>query len=230
MVVKPVNILSEAAANSHRTMPDILKRMTGAYAVDTVHRLDKMVGGTMVYSKSRRATAGLSKMIKNREITKEYLAVLHGVMPQESGELHDILFKDSKRNKSFVVKTLRKGAKEASLDYETLSTVKTDKGEFSLVKVRLHTGRTHQIRVQFASRKHPLVGDSKYGSPLKDEEIALWSYHLQFKHPVTGKIVNEVSFPKSNVFPFSCFSSAISEIKNQHLLQKDDKALNDETV
>ncbi len=221
VVEKPVNILSETVSNTRRTMPDILKKMTGAYAVDTVHRLDKMVGGTMVYSKSRRATAGLSKMIRDHEMVKEYLAVIHGVMDEPKATLRDILFKDSKKNKSFVVKTLRKGAKEASLDYEMLATAKTEKGEFSLVKVRLHTGRTHQIRVQFASRQHPLVGDSKYGSPLKDEEIALWSYHLQFQHPVTGKPVDEVSFPKSTVFPFSCFMKTIREIEKQHRAEKE---------
>lgn len=202
---KPVNILSELQSNTHRTMPEILKKMTGAYQIDTIHRLDKMVGGTMVYSKSRAATKVLSAMVRDRKIIKEYLAVVHGKPEEPSGEMVDILFKDSAKNKSFVVKTMRKGAKDAKLEYTTLQTVATEKGEMSLVKIRLHTGRTHQIRVQFSHRKMPLVGDGKYGSHENSCFIALWSHHLEFAHPTRKMSVSEYSLPPKNQFPWKLF-------------------------
>ena len=202
---KPVNILSELQSNTHRTMPEILKKMTGAYQIDTIHRLDKMVGGTMVYSKSRAATKVLSSMVRDRKIIKEYLAIVHGKPEEPQGEMVDILFKDSAKNKSFVVKSLRKGAKDAKLEYTTLQTVNTEKGEMSLVKIRLHTGRTHQIRVQFSHRKMPLVGDGKYGSHENGCFIALWSHHLEFKHPTRKMTVSEYSLPPKNQFPWKLF-------------------------
>ena len=210
---KPVNILSELQSNTHRTMPEILKKMTGAYQIDTIHRLDKMVGGTMVYSKSRAATKSLSAMVRDRKIIKEYLAVVHGKPEEESGEMVDILFKDSAKNKSFVVKTMRKGAKDAKLEYTTLDTINTDKGEMSLVKIRLHTGRTHQIRVQFSHRKMPLVGDGKYGSHENSCFIALWSHHLEFLHPCRKMTVSEYSLPPKNQFPWKLFK--LPEIPNK---------------
>ncbi len=212
---KPTNILSEKQSNTFRTMPDILKKMTGAYSIDTLHRLDKMVGGTMVYSKSSKATKVLSADIRDHRLIKEYLAIVHGRPEPEAGEMKDFLFKDSAKNKSFVVKTLRKGAKEASLSYEVLETRKTDKNEeISLVKIRLHTGRTHQIRVQFSSRRHPLLGDGKYGSHDNGCFIALWSHHLEFKHPVIkNKTVSEFSFPNLGAYPWKLFKKSIHDLK-----------------
>lgn len=211
---KPVNILSEEQANTKRTMPDIIKRMTGAYKIDTIHRLDKMVGGVMVYSKSRSATKGLSAMVRNRKITKEYLAVVHGEFDVLRGEMRDYLFKDSKNNKSYVVKTLRKGAKDALLEYEVLAHADIpEKGKVSLVRIKLHTGRTHQIRVQFSSRKHPLVGDGKYGSRDNDCFLALWAFHLEFSHPNTRKTVSNYSFPNTKDYPWRVFENKISELK-----------------
>ncbi len=214
---KPVNILSEKQTNTFRTMPDILKKMTGAYAIDTLHRLDKMVGGTMVYSKSSKATKVLSRDIKEHRLIKEYLAIVHGRPNPESGEMKDFLFKDSKNNKSFVVKTLRKGAKEASLEYKVLNTLKNDKNEeMSLVRIRLHTGRTHQIRVQFSSRRHPLVGDGKYGSHDNGCFIALWSHNLEFRHPIFAKNkISEQSYPNINQYPWKLFKNDINLIKGE---------------
>ena len=202
---KPVNILSEHVSNTLRTMPDIIKKMTGAYRVDVVHRLDKMVGGTMVYSLNGKATKVLSEMVRNHKIVKEYLAVVHGRPDPAEGEMRDFLFKDSAKNKSFVVKTLRKGAKEALLEYKLIKTISTDDGEVSLVKVRLHTGRTHQIRVQFSSRKMPLLGDGKYGSHDNGCFIALWSHHLAFRHPTFKKEVDEYSLPPIKDYPWKLF-------------------------
>lgn len=212
---KPVNILSEYQTNTLRTMPGILKKMTGAYSIDTVHRLDKMVGGTMVYSKSQKATKVLSSMVRDHKIIKEYIAVVHGVPEIPAGEMRDFLFKDSGKNKSFVVKTLRKGAKEALLEYETLETRETEKGTVSLVKIRLHTGRTHQIRVQFSSRQMPLLGDGKYGSTEKDCFIALWSYHLKFNHPVKREMVDEMSFPPLSQYPWKLFKNTITTLQEK---------------
>ncbi len=209
---KPVNILSEHQSNTLRTMPDIIKKMTGAYRVDVVHRLDKMVGGTMVYSLNSRATKGLSETIKNHRMVKEYLAVVHGAPEPKMGEMRDYLFKDSAKNKSFVVKTLRKGAKEALLEYELIETLQTEKGKISLVKIRLHTGRTHQIRVQFSSRKMPLLGDGKYGSHDNGCFIALWSHHLSFRHPTANKQVEEFSLPPKKDYPWRLFGKVLNSI------------------
>ncbi len=209
---KPINILSERQTNTKRTMPDILKKMTGAYEIDTIHRLDKMVGGAMVYSKSRKATATLSAAVRDRKITKEYLAVVHGCPEPSQGEMRDILFKDSAKNKSFVIKTMRRGAKDALLEYETIATKQTDMGVLSLIKIRLHTGRTHQIRVQFSSRKMPLVYDTKYGSPEKGGNIALWSHHLCFSHPIRRGTVDEYSVPPLSQSPWSHFRAVINDL------------------
>lgn len=210
---KPVNILSEKQTNTKRTMPDILKKMSGAYEVDTIHRLDKMVGGTMVYSISRKATSVLSKMVRDHKLTKEYLAVVTGKPEEESGEMCDILFKDSKKNKSFVIKTMRKGAKDAKLEYTTLATKDNNGTEVSLVKIRLHTGRTHQIRVQFSHRKMPLLGDGKYGSHDNGCFIALWSNHLKFDHPIIKKSVDEYSFPPITQYPWKLFKTEIKKLQ-----------------
>ena len=157
--IKPVGVLSERGNAKERNMPELLKKATGAYKIDTVHRLDKAVGGLMVYSKNQIASSSLSKQIADRKMIKEYLAVVHGSLPEKSGEMCDYLFKDSSKCKSFVVKNERKGAKFAKLEYKLLGSADYKGEKFSLVKIRLCTGRTHQIRVQFSSRKMPLAGD-----------------------------------------------------------------------
>jgi len=139
-----------------------------------IHRLDKNVGGVMVYARTRPAAAALSKAVQEGTMVKEYVAMVHGT-PPEQGDWTDLLWKDSTKNKVFVVKRERKGVKKARLEFRRLSD-----GERSLVHVRLHTGRSHQIRVQFASRGYPLVGDHKYGS--RDEATApmLFSCRISF--------------------------------------------------
>jgi len=140
----------------------------------TVHRLDKGVGGVMVYARNKSAAADLSRQIQNGEMVKEYVAMVEGC-PPESGDWEDLLFKDSRKNKVYVVNRKRAGVKEAKLTYRCLTA-----GARSLVRVRLHTGRSHQIRVQFASRGYPLVGDYKYGARSPEKEIALFSCNLRF--------------------------------------------------
>ena len=140
----------------------------------TVHRLDKNVGGLMVYARNKTTAADLSRQIQSGEFIKEYIALVEG-QPPESGDWEDFLFKDSRKNKVFVVKRQRTGVKLARLSYRTINI-----GEQSLVRVRLHTGRSHQIRVQFSSRGYPLVGDHKYGARGQEKEIHLFSCYLQF--------------------------------------------------
>ena len=177
--IKPVGILSQADSSGGESMITELSKMYGC-DIYPLHRLDKGVSGVMVYAKTKFAAAKLSCDIAEHRFKKEYLAVVHGII-DGSGEMVDLLFKDSRKNKSFVVKSMRKGVKEARLSYEALKTNEN----CSLVRVLLHTGRTHQIRVQFASRKMPLLGDKKYGGDNKYENFALLSYCLTFKNPKT---------------------------------------------
>lgn len=141
-----------------------------------IHRLDKNVGGVMVYAKKKTSAAALSKAVQEGTMVKEYVAMVHGA-PPEAGDWEDLLWKDSAKNKVFVVKRERRGVKKARLEYKRLR-----EGETSLVRIRLHTGRSHQIRVQFSSRGFPLVGDHKYGSRDEKSEPMLFSCCLTFPH------------------------------------------------
>lgn len=203
IVEKPASVLSEPDGKSE----DIVT-MASAHVCKPcflVHRLDRNTGGAMVLSKMQKATGKLSEAIQKREFEKEYIAVIKGVPEEAEGIFKDLLFKDSQKNKTFVVKRERKGVKEASLEYKVLSTAEhTEHGKISLVLIKLHTGRTHQIRVQFASRKMPLLGDGKYGSRDNHCETALWSRRLFFKHPITGENVEAVSMPPEE-YPWNLF-------------------------
>ena len=167
--VKPVGLDSETE------VPQALKEQLGG-EIFPLHRLDKNVGGIMVYARSKAAAAALSRVIQDGQMVKEYVAKVHGNPPQE-GVLTDLLFKDSRKNKVFVVKKARAGVKEAKLQYRLL--------EESLVHVRLFTGRSHQIRVQFSSRGFPLVGVHKYGSRATETTPMLFSCRITF--PYKGK-------------------------------------------
>lgn len=189
---KPVGMLSEGETSD--SMPFALSEMTGS-RIFPVHRLDRGVGGVMVYAKTQRAAAKLSAQVSERKMQKEYLAVLHGTPEEKSAVLEDPLFKDSRKNKTYVVKRERKGVKKAVLSFDTVFDGKYGGSDFTLVHVKLQTGRSHQIRVQFASRKHPLFGDGKYGAVDKEKNIALWSYALVFFHPDTDERMRFVSEP-----------------------------------
>ena len=167
--VKPVGLDSELE------VPAALKEILGG-EIFPIHRLDKNVGGVMVYARTKQAAAELSRAVQGGSMVKEYVALVHGT-PPETGDWEDLLWKDSGKNKVFVVKRLRGGVKKARLEYRVLSA-----GECSLVRIRLHTGRSHQIRVQFSSRGYPLVGDHKYGA--RDDHTApmLFSCALSFPH------------------------------------------------
>ncbi|MBQ8504615.1 MAG: RluA family pseudouridine synthase [Clostridia bacterium] len=179
--VKERGLLSQDG-NGKASMVDKLSEYTGS-VIYPVHRLDKDVAGVMVYAKSQKAAANLSAQVSDRRMKKEYLAIVHG--EADKGTMEDLLFFDRSKNKSFVVKKERRGVKKALLSYETLER-KADK---SLVRVSLHTGRTHQIRIQFASRKMPLFGDRRYGGKDDEKTIALWSCRISFEHPESKKVM-----------------------------------------
>lgn len=152
----------------------------GAVYIGLLHRLDRVAGGLMVFARTSKAAGRMSEELRTHRFQKIYHAVIEGKMPEKTGTLKDVLWKDSKKNKVRVVSKGRSGGKEASLAYECIGCF----GDRSLVQVELHTGRPHQIRVQFASRGYPIWGDLKYGSKHPKKTIALWSYHLAFIHPV----------------------------------------------
>ena len=181
VLVKPVGLDSELE------VPTALKEQLGG-EVFPIHRLDKNVGGVMVYARTKQAAAALSKAVQEGSMVKEYVAMVHGA-PPESGDWTDLLFKDSSKNKVFVVKKERKGVKQARLEFKRLR-----EGESSLVRIRLHTGRSHQIRVQFSSRGFPLVGDHKYGS--RDEATAPMLFSCCLRFPHRGQIMTFEALPQ----------------------------------
>jgi 23S rRNA pseudouridine1911/1915/1917 synthase len=167
--IKPVGLDSEHG------MPEELKKQFGG-EIFTLHRLDQNVGGVMVYARNKQTAAHFSKMIQDGLLVKEYVALVHGT-PPETGDWEDLLFKDSRKNKVFVVDRQRAGVKKARLTYNRLVS-----GERSLVRIRLYTGRSHQIRVQFSCRGFPLVGDRKYGARDSEKAPRLYSCCLRFPY------------------------------------------------
>ena len=178
--IKPVGLDSE------NEVPAALREQLGG-EVFPIHRLDKNVGGCMVYARTRQAAAALSRAVQEGTMVKEYVAMVHGT-PEEVGDWEDLLWKDSAKNKVFVVKRQRKGVKPARLEYRRLT-----QGDPCLVRIRLHTGRSHQIRVQFASRGYPLVGDHKYGA--KDDCSAPMLFSCALTFPYKGRALHFESMP-----------------------------------
>ncbi len=169
--------IKPSGVNSEEEMTIKLKSQLNS-EIYALHRLDKPVSGVMVYAKTKKAAADISgKIASNKDFKKEYLVVCEGEFPEDEGIMEDLLFKDSSMNKSYVVKRERRGVKKAVLTYKVLKTGVLNEKKCSLVLVQLQTGRSHQIRVQFASRKHPLVGDKKYGSSEKCP-IGLYSHRI----------------------------------------------------
>jgi len=203
LCVKPSGVLSEGSPDG-ASMPGLLRshyraRHENDY-IATVHRLDRAVGGVMLFSRRREVTGRLTAAIAQHQVTKEYLAVLRGTPEKPQDTLTDLLFRDASHNKSYVVQRMRKGVREARLDYITLD----NRDGLTLVRVRLHTGRTHQIRVQFSHRGLPLLGDIRYGSKAPCPP-ALWSCRLALVHPVTGEAL-DVTCPPPDAYPWNLFS------------------------
>lgn len=180
--VKPARVLSTDEPGG---VPDLVREALGDSNADvrTVHRLDRVVSGLMVLARSADAASGLSRQIRDNEFEKEYLAVVHGAPEYDVGKYFDLLLRDKARKMTFVAAEEGKGIQPASLQYRVLKR----KDGLSRVRIKLETGRTHQIRVQFSSRGMPLVGERKYSTLADDCEIALWSYRLAFTHPTTGE-------------------------------------------
>lgn len=180
--IKPARVLSTDEPGG---LPDLLREALQDPKADirTVHRLDRVVSGVMVLARNAAAASELSRQIREGGFAKEYLAVIHGSPAEAQGSLCDLLYRDKARRMTMVTQTSGKGVQEARLDYRVLSRAE----DMSRVRIHLHTGRTHQIRVQFASRGMPLVGERKYAVLEDDCEIALWSHKIGFTHPATGE-------------------------------------------
>ena len=180
VAIKPARVLSTDEPGG---MPELVRKALGTEDVRTVHRLDRVVSGLMVLARSAEAASELSRQIREDQFEKEYMAVVHGAPEQEEGRLQDLLFRDKARKMTMVAQEPGKGVLPASLRYRVVN----KNNGMSRIRIALETGRTHQIRVQFASRNLPLVGERKYSTLEDDCEIALWSYRLAFTHPTTGK-------------------------------------------
>ena len=182
-VLKPAGVSSQSPG-----LPETVSAYLSGAEVFVLHRLDREVAGVIVYGKAKEAAAAVSRQIAEGQMEKVYLARVTGFPPEE-GRLTDLLYHDKNRNKTFVVKRPRKGVREAALTYEVLRR----EAEGSLLRIRLETGRTHQIRVQFSSRGYPLLGDPKYGGP--KGEMRLFSHRITLTHPKTGEPLTVTATP-----------------------------------
>ena len=202
--VKPAGVLSTDEPGG---LPGLLRQELGTDTVLTVHRLDRVVSGLMVLARSKPAAAELGRQIMARTFEKDYLAALHGAPAGERGTLTDLLGRDKARRMTFVAAEPARGVQEAVLDYQLLERAE----DLSLVRVELRTGRTHQIRVQFASRGLPLVGERKYAALEDGCPLALWSHRLAFDHPATGKRLEFSALPPA-IVPWNGFK-ILNEMK-----------------
>ena len=195
--IKPARILSTDEPGG---LPSLVRMALGDEKADvrTVHRLDRVVSGVMVLARNAKSASELSRQIRNDEFEKEYLAVVHGKPEPDSGTLTDLLYRDKARKMTMVATEPAKGVQGAILDYQVQNSAQA----LSRVQIQLRTGRTHQIRVQFASRSMPLVGERKYAVLEDPCEIALWSHRIAFTHPGTGKRV-EFSKEPPKIHPWT---------------------------
>lgn len=198
VAIKPAGVLSTDEPGG---MPELVRQALGTNCIRTVHRLDRVVSGVMVLARSAEAASALSAQIRDHQFDKTYLAVIHGTTPTPSGTFTDLLLRDKRERKTYIVHHLEKGVQEAILDYET----KGIADGLSLVEIRLRTGRTHQIRAQFSGRGLPLAGDRKYWSQPDEFPMCLWSHRVSFVHPVTGAAM-AFTAPPPAVDPWSRFA------------------------
>lgn len=200
---KPVGVSSESPG-----MPELAAEQLGR-KLWPVHRLDQGTGGAIVLACSASSCAALQRLFQLNLVEKTYLAAVSGCLPEETGVCTDLLWHDRTKNKSFIVSRRRAGVKEASCSWEVLASSEYEGQAVSLVRVRLHTGRTHQIRVQFGSRGFPLLGDRKYGSRIPAPSPALWSAGISFPHPDGKSGAVSVSSAPPPVFPWSLFNLSV---------------------
>ena len=203
VVEKKPNIPSQSDKTGDLDMLTIVKQYIkekynkpGNVYLGLVHRLDRPTGGIMVFARTSKSASRLSNSIREKKMKKTYLAVVDGILENKEGTLEDYLYKDQRNNVSKVVNKDKKNAKLAKLDYKVLKV--SEKNKLSLVEINLHTGRHHQIRVQFANIGHSLFGDQKYGTRGKGKQIALWAYKLTLIHPVTKKEMTFTDEPEWN--------------------------------
>lgn len=203
VVEKPVNIPSQGDKTGDIDMLTIIKdylkgkyNKPGNVYLGLIHRLDRPVGGVMVFAKTSKAAARLSEQVREKIFQKTYLVVVNGKMEAEKGYLEDYLLKNERNNISKVVKEGTKNSKYASLDYEVIRY--NEEINLSALKIDLHTGRHHQIRVQLSSRDHSIYGDQKYGGRGHGKQIALWAYSLKIQHPITKEEMVFKSVPEIN--------------------------------
>ncbi len=201
VVEKPVNIPSQSDKTGDIDMLTIIKdylrkkyNKPGNVYLGLVHRLDRPVGGVMVFAKTSKAASRLSDEVREKRFQKTYLVVANGKMEKQSDTLQDYLLKNEKNNISKVVKEGTKNSKLAILDYEVLKY--EQEINLSVLKINLHTGRHHQIRVQLSSRNHSIYGDQKYNGRGHGKQIALWAYKLKLYHPITNELMTFYSVPK----------------------------------
>lgn len=213
VVIKPVGIPVQKDKSEDIDMLTIIKEYLkekynkkGNVYLGLVHRLDRMVGGVMVFAKTSKAASRISEYIRQKNVKKKYLAIVNGKLEisEKSILLNNCLVKNERLNMSKVVDKNVKGAKESELEYKVVSNFRYNNKEYSLVDINLHTGRHHQIRVQFANISHPLYGDIKYGQKINKvgEKLGLWSYYLSFFHPT-----------KDEYLEFTCKPTEVSEYK-----------------
>lgn len=203
VVEKPVNIPSQGDKTGDIDMLTVIKQYIkekynkpGDVYLGLVHRLDRPVGGVMVFAKTSKAATRLSEQVRVKDFKKKYLVVVNGKMEEKKGILEDYLLKNEKANMSKVVKEGTKNSKLASLEYEVLKY--NNEINLSVLKIDLHTGRHHQIRVQLSSRNHSIYGDQKYGGRGHGKQIALWAYELSILHPITKERMTFKVLPKIN--------------------------------
>lgn len=222
LVEKPINIPVQADSSGDLDLLTILKndlkkryQKPGNVYLGLVHRLDRPVGGAMVFAKTSKAASRLSDMIRKNVIERNYFAVVHGKPHKKRGQLAHYLHKDTRKNKVSVVSSNHPNAKKAVLDYEVIES----KNGFSLLSVNLHTGRPHQIRVQLSAMGNPIFGDQKYRGHLQKpgQQLALWAHSLFFEHPVRREPVGVYSLPP-NRYPWNLWGTLTGENKYLNLI------------
>lgn len=213
VVEKPVNVPVQADNSQDADLLTLLKndlkiryQKPGNVYLGLVHRLDRPVGGAIVFAKTSKAAARLSDQLRRNNVSRNYVAIVRGTLPQETAKLEHYLFKNRRENKVYTVPSTVKDAKKAILEYRKIA----EMDGLTLVEVKLKTGRSHQIRVQFSTIGCPIYGDQKYGSTVNrpGQQIALWSYKLQFEHPTKKEMITIVNQP-ADIYPWNIWGSIL---------------------